>query len=193
MLSFIIIGSGYRAEFYIRVANENKDKLNLLGVLVRNKEKFNYLKDKYNINVSLNEDELLNLKPDFIVVCVDKLHILDTSLYYANLGYPILMETPAALNLLDINKFKCAINSGLKIQVAEQYIRMPYISSVINEVNSNIIGEVTNLELSYAHEYHAISIAREILKGKVKSVIGKTYNNQIVKTCDRYNTYYSGK
>ena len=192
MIKFTLIGTGYRSEFYIRVALNNKDKLNLVGVLARNNEKINYLTNKYNIYTTLNENDLFNLKPDFIVVCVDKTHILDTSIYYASLGYPILMETPAALNLLDITKFKDAINKGYKIQVAEQYIRYPYISKLIELLDSNIIGDINSLELTYAHEYHAISIARSILKSKVISLIGKTYINNITRTNDRYNTYTDG-
>ena len=191
MLRFALVGTGYRSEFYAKAAKYTKS-LDIVCWLCRNEEKLNKLRDKYNIHTSMNEMEMLNLKPDFIVVCVDKQHILKTAIYYAKKGFPILMETPCALSYQDLEDYKNAIKDGLKIQVAEQYIRTPYISSLINEINSNIIGDTISLTLSYAHDYHAISIAREILKSSVKTISGDSYNFKITRYKDRYNTYHDG-
>ncbi len=191
MLRFSLVGTGYRSEFYAKASLENKD-LDLVCWLCRNEFKLNTLHDKYNIHTTLFEDEMLSMKPDFIVVCVDKQHILQTAIYYAKKGFPILMETPCALTLDDLKEYRNAINLGLKIQVAEQYIKTPYISKLIKEINSNIIGNIESLTLSYAHDYHAISIAREILKSKVRRIYGNEFNFKTTRYADRYNIYHDG-
>lgn len=191
MLKFALVGTGYRSEFYAKASISNKS-LELVCWLCRNEEKLNKLHDKYGLHTSICEEEMLNLNPDFIVVCVDKQSILKTAIYYAKKGFPILMETPCALSYQDIEDYNNAIKDGLKIQVAEQYIKTPYISCLINEINSNIIGEVESLTLSYAHDYHAISIAREILKSRVKNICGSSYIFKTTRYKDRYNTYHDG-
>lgn len=191
-MRFAVVGTGYRSEFYARAAKQDKN-LELVLWLARNKEKKEKLEKLYNIHTSTDENELINLKPNFIVVCVDKLSLLDVSIHYASLGFPVLMETPCANSIEDLEKFKNAINKGLKIQVAEQYTKTKYISELSRIVKSNILGEVTSLTLSYAHEYHAISIARELLStSKVHRIVGIKQNTSITRTKDRYNTYNDG-
>lgn len=191
-MRFAIVGTGYRSEFYARASKLDKN-LELVLWLARNKEKKEKLEKLYNIHTSIDENELISLKPDFVVVCVDKASLLDVSIHYASLGFPVLMETPCANTLSDLEKFKDALNRGLKIQVAEQYTKTKFINTLSRIINSNIIGEVTSLTLSYAHEYHAISIARLLLtKATPQRIIGIKQNTSITRTKDRYNTYFDG-
>lgn len=192
MLRFAIIGTGYRSEFYARAQKLSSD-LCLAGWLARNEEKKKMLSDKYSIYTFTDPNELYNLNLDFVVVCVDKPHMNETSIEYAKKGFNVLMETPCGTSSEEIERFEETIKN-YHIQIAEQYTHTPYIKALIKAVNSNILGDITSLSLSYAHMYHAQSIARSLLKtnGIIKNLYGSSYNTQITRTRDRYNTYTDG-
>ena len=192
MLRFAIIGTGYRSEFYARAAKLSKD-LVVAGWLARNEEKKIKLNEKYGIYTFIDPNELYSMNLDFVVVCVDKAHMNEVSIEYAKKGFNVLMETPCGTNLDEINRFEEAIKD-YHIQVAEQYTHTPYIKALIKAVDSNIIGDITTLSLSYAHMYHAISIARSLLKtnSEIKNIYGSSYNTLVTRTIDRYHTFTDG-
>ncbi len=192
MLRFAIIGTGYRSEFYARAAKLSKD-LTVLGWLCRNEEKKIKLNEKYGIYTFIDPNELYTMNLDFVVVCVDKAHMNEVSIEYAKKGFNVLMETPCGTNTQEINQFEEAI-TNYPIQVAEQYTHTPYIKALIKAVNSNIIGNITTLTLSYAHMYHAISIARSLLKtnSEIKNIYGSSYDTLVTRTVDRYSTFTDG-
>ena len=66
-IRFGLIGSGWRAEFYIRIAKMLPEQFELTGVLIRDKEKGNILSRKHNVPVVSSLEELQLEKPDYIV------------------------------------------------------------------------------------------------------------------------------
>lgn len=70
MIKYGIIGAGWRAEFYLRIANLVPEKFSVSGIYIRNPEKREEFSKKYNVPIFDNLDDLLNTNFDFIVSCV---------------------------------------------------------------------------------------------------------------------------
>jgi predicted dehydrogenase len=75
----------------------------------------------------------------------------------------VLCETPPAPTVEGLQKLWAAVGSSGMVQVAEQYLSLPGHSSRLAITNSGVIGDVTSVELSSTHGYHAVSIMRGFL------------------------------
>lgn len=194
-IRFAIVGSGWRSLFYVRIAKALPEKFELLAMLCRTQEKADKMAQEHGIRTSISEEEVLAMKPDFIVSAVNKASMNDVARYYASLGFAVLSETPAALNeqaLLDTWE-DC--KKGYKLQVAEQYFQYPIYANLIKTVESGIIGEPVSIHISAMHDYHCSSIIRKLLQVGCEDVkiTGKTFDMQVTDTKTRYETLTDGK
>jgi predicted dinucleotide-utilizing enzyme len=195
MIRFAVIGTGWRSEFYARIARALPDKFDMVAWLCRNEEKLERLNRKYGIYTTMSEEEVERLNPDFIVCAVNKASISDVAIYWSKKGIPILSETPAALNLDMIKTMKKEVDNGAKIQVAEQYFLEPTIAGIIDEIDKGTIGEPVSITISAMHDYHAVSVIRKLLKTGLEEVCitGKTFDMKVTNTKTRYETLTDGK
>lgn len=152
MIKYGIIGAGWRSEFYLRIADLLPEKFSVSGIYIRKPEKREVFSKKYNVNIYDNLDDLLKTDFDFIVSCVNKDSINETAQMLADKGIAALSETPVTTN-----------NLKGKIQVAEQFHLMPRNQSYKKIINSGILGEVHQVQLSCCHDYHAASLIRFFL------------------------------
>lgn len=194
-IRFAIVGSGWRSLFYVRIAKSYPELFDLAGMLCRTEEKALRLSREYSIRTFLDEQELFSLKPDFVVVAVNKASISQVSLHILEKGIPVLCETPAAMTEEDLDKLWDAHLKGGRLFVAEQYPFLPDMSALINELNSNLIGNRYSLYLSRAHEYHGFALMRALLgigsdQGFSIRAVSQTF--PVARTKDRYNTYEDG-
>ena len=152
MIKYGIIGAGWRAEFYLRIATLVPDTFSVSGIYIRNEGKRQKFAKKYNVPIFDNLENLLNTDFDFIVSCVNKDSINETAQMLADKGVPVLTETPVSTN-----------NLKGKIQVAEQFHFMPRNQAYKKIIDSGILGEVHQVQLSCCHDYHAASLIRFFL------------------------------
>lgn len=103
-IRFAIVGSGYRASFYIRIAKYYSNKYELVGVLCRSSEKAELIHNRYDVNAVTDENIIRGSEPSFVVVCVNKVSIAEVSAYWRSLEFTVLCETPVGLNLDDLLK-----------------------------------------------------------------------------------------
>ncbi len=195
-IKFAIIGSGWRSEFFVRIAQALPERLELSCVVVRNEQKAQYFHKTYNIPVLFSLEQAAALKPDFIVVCVSKPNIFDVIKQCVKLGLPVLSETPPALavsELAELWQLKCKQNA--KIQVAEQYHLMPLYSAKFNIVQQGFIGEPYTIMISDAHDYHAVSLIRKFLNCGFENVRinGQCFDYTLIETGSRVGVHKSGK
>jgi predicted dehydrogenase len=195
MIRFAVVGTGWRSEFYARIAKALPDKFEMVAWLCRNEEKLERLNRKYGIYTTMSEAEIERLNPDFIVCAVNKASISDVALYWARKGIPVLSETPAALDLDMIKLMKKEVDNGAKIQVAEQYFIEPTIAGIIDEIDKGTIGEPVSVTISAMHDYHAVSVIRRMLKTGLEDVCitGKSFDMKVTNTKTRYETLTDGK
>lgn len=195
MIRFGVVGTGWRSEFYARIANALPEQFKMAVWLCRNNEKMTYLHEKYGIHTTMSEEETEKQNLDFIVCAVNKTSMSETAEYWAKKGIPVLAETPAALDIDTIRHMKKRMDEGYKLQIAEQYFLMPDIGAMIDEVNRGTIGEPVSVTLSAMHDYHAVSVLRKLLNTGLESVqiTGKTFSLKVTNTRTRYQVLTDGK
>lgn len=197
---FIIIGSGWRSLYYVRMAKAMPDILRLDAMYCRTQEKADKMAEEFSIHTTTSIEECVGYKPDFAVVAVNKTSICDVSIEWMDRGITVLSETPAALDMDSLKKLYRYHMSDDKTDkkqiVAEQYREYPYNKARINLVNSGVLGDISCLNISIAHEYHGFSLIRAYLGIKPDenyTVSGKIYEFPTTQTLTRYDKFTDGR
>lgn len=164
-LSFAIVGSGWRAMFFARVAERFPERFELRGVLCRRGERAEELRTQ-GVPAVLTEDEVIARRPDLIVVAVEKGVSFGLTKHWLELGFPVLVETPAGCRYEELSELWRLHEGGARIAVAEQYFRYPLIAAGLRAVKRGLIGEPQSVYLSLCHDYHAASVIRRMLMGE---------------------------
>lgn len=113
-IRFGIIGSGWRSLYYVRAALASADRFELCGMVCRRKEKAAVIAAEYGIPVFTDPQDLLKASPMFVVVAVDKAHVLEVSIEWLRKGIAVLAETPAAADIASLRLLRETIQSGKK-------------------------------------------------------------------------------
>ena len=157
MIKYGIIGAGWRSEFYLRIAALMPDTFKVSGIYIRNKQKREEFSQKYNAPIFDTLEKLLQTDFDFIVSCVNKAGICDTVKELGSKNIPLLTETPIGTSISEIDDFLAEIKPDWRVQVAEQFHFQPRNAAIKRVIESGILGEITQVQLSCCHDYHAAS------------------------------------
>ena len=181
MINYVILGGGWRAEFYLRIASFIPDRFKVKAVYVRNKKRNEYIREKYNVKATETLEETLDEEFDFIVNCINKEHVSDYAVSLADRGYFVLCETP-------VTKIPEGKHNFDKIQVAEQFHLKGTFAAIKKIINMGIIGNVNHIEISAAHDYHAMSLLRFLLDDYKKPQLLGDYSleDELLRTNYRY-------
>ncbi len=194
-LSFMIIGSGWRAMFFVRIAKRFPEHFQLKYMLCRSQEKADRIAAQEGIMTTVSEDECQAAEPDFVVAAVSKDSMFQVTRRWAQKGFAVLCETPAGMNLEELKGlWELKETYGAKIQVAEQYIRYPIIAAGLRAVEQGKLGEPYGVRLSAAHDYHGASLIRHMLgiePGPMR-MWGKRYVFPVTQTDSRYGAVTDG-
>jgi predicted dehydrogenase len=182
-LSFGIIGSGWRAEFFLRIARDLPEQFPLAGIVVRNPEKRADLADRWQAPTFSNLDELLAEKrPDFMVTSISAAANLELIEALSERGLPVLSETPIGRDLKELYRAVDLERAGARIQVAEQYIFQPLHAARLALIESGRLGTVYEADVSIAHGYHGISLLRHFLQTglRLPKIVARRFTSRIV-------------
>jgi predicted dehydrogenase len=162
--SYGIVGGGWRAEFYLRIAQALPQRFRVGGMMVRNEAKGQALEARWGVRTYRTLGELLEVPGlDFVVVSVPW---PVTPLILGELaqhGMPALSETPPAPDLAGLIALHDLTRQGARIQVAEQYAFQPLHAARLALVRSGRLGRVSQAQVSAAHGYHGLSLLRQLL------------------------------
>jgi predicted dehydrogenase len=151
--TFVVVGSGWRAEMFWRLA-AGVDDLECLGAVVRTPRSL-----PVPTFGSLDEVD----DPDFVVTAVpweaNPAVVVDA----VRRGLPVLAETPPAPDLAGLRELWAAVGDSGMVQVAEQYLLVPAHAARQALVRRGTIGTPTQVQVSSTHQYHAISLIRGLL------------------------------
>lgn len=163
-LSIGIVGGGWRAEFYIRIAQALPNICRIQAMVVRNELKGEEIEKRWGIrtfrtiaNMSAAADI------DFAVVSVPRSAAPAIITELVEHHIPVLAETPPAADLQSLISLNESLPLHAKVQVAEQYLFQPMHAARIALVRSGKLGEVSYAQVSAAHDYHGISLIRQLL------------------------------
>ncbi len=163
-VEFAIVGAGWRARFYLRLAERLSHQFRVSGVVVRDPQKRSAFGEAWDVPVFATLDDMLSrLSPQFVVTAVSWPANPPLLRALADRDTPALSETPPAPDLNGLIALNRLAASGAKIQVAEQYWLVPHHAARLAIVASGAIGRPTQAQISAAHGYHGISLIRRFL------------------------------
>lgn len=170
MTTIAIVGAGWRAEFYIRIALLMPEKFEVIGVVARKEDVRNALEQEFGVKTFSSVSQLLSQKkPDYAVSSVSWDSNPGVVEELVQAGVYVLCETPPAPTVEALQQIWKTVGSSGMVQVAEQYLNLPGHSSRLSITKSGVIGAVTSVELSSTHGYHAVSIMRGFLQSGFES------------------------
>jgi hypothetical protein len=161
----IIGGGGFRAQFYLRIAEALPEQFRVSGLVVRDPGRAQAMERRWNTAVYPTMDELLRKeRPDFVVVSVSKNDAPKVLLQLAERSIPALTETPPAPDLEGLLELHEKLTlRGAKVQVAEQYPLQPLHMARAEIIRSGWLGSVTQATVSISHFYHGMALMRRML------------------------------
>lgn len=161
---FGIVGTGWRTEFYLRIAKELPDLFEICGVVTRSENNGKKLQASWGVKpFGTIEDLLRQTKPSFVVVSVPRAVAPVAIQKLSQRGTAVLTETPPASDLEGLIEINRLTDRGAKVQVAEQYHLQPLHAARISVANSGKLGTVSQAQISVCHDYHAMSLMRKLL------------------------------
>jgi predicted dehydrogenase len=162
--TFGIVGSGYRAQLLVSVAQRVPERLTLVGAAVRRAEAVGEVSRRWGVPVYLSPEELfLQARPDFVLTCVPRTVNPAIVSSLVELGAHVLTETPPAQDLPAMRSLWEAVGKRELVQVAEQYHLYPGHAARYELVRSGTLGRAGSVQVSSTHGYHAVSLMRRFL------------------------------
>ncbi len=187
-IKYAIIGNGYRAMAFLRIGLALPDLFEVCSVLFRNSDKAAEFSKTYSIPAVLTIEECLSTKPDYVVLAIGRDANPEMMMKLMSLGIPMLVETPPAVKYDDLlSLWNTSKQYNAKIQIAEQYFLQPLYQAKLKALDKGIIGDISNLSISWAHDYHAVSLIRKLLKVSTETaqIYGKNYQFPVTVTDSR--------
>ena len=186
MLSYVIVGSGWRAEFFGRIARNYPDLFRAI-FLCRSEEKARPMRARTGLDAVLTEDEALSFHPDFIVVAVARAHLVDVAERWIQRGFPVMVETPVGDTEENLNRLERLQAGGARIVCCEQYHRYPILSEGLRMIEAGALGAPHAVYISLAHDYHAASLIRRALGvgGERYVIQGQRFTMPVAETDSR--------
>ncbi len=194
MIRYLIVGSGYRSEYFGRIARNYPGLFNAM-FLCRSEEKARLVTEHTGIDATVELQEALVFKPDFVVVAVDREHVADVTEEWVLRGFPVVAETAVGSSMEKLHRlWELQKTRDAKIVCCEQYFRHPLINEGISAVSGGMLGTPSYCYLSLVHDYHAASILRKALGTYGESYVmhGERKQSPIVETDSRYEAFYDG-
>ncbi|MBQ8953103.1 MAG: Gfo/Idh/MocA family oxidoreductase [Clostridia bacterium] len=194
MISYLIVGSGYRSEYYARIAAKYPDLFRAM-FLCRSREKAELVQRHTGVAATVSLDEALAFEPDFVVVAVDREHVADVTIEWAERGFPVVAETPVGASLEKLKRiWTLSHEKGARIVSCEQYHRYPVLANGLALVKAGQIGQPVSAYLSLAHDYHGISLIRRMLlaQGEAYELHGLRTRSETLATDSRYGAILDG-
>ncbi len=197
-LSFVIVGSGWRSLFFARIAKTYPELFCLKYMLCRTQEKADKMASEYDIPTTLSVSECELAKPDFVVVAVSKSTLYEETRKWTEKGFPVLCETPAVDSVEDLKELWELVKNGAKVQIAEQYHRYPIMAAGLKMIKEGKLHDPYAVNLSMAHDYHAVSLIRRMLQPvkpeslRLEYMCGEQYSFAVTETDSRYGAITDG-
>jgi predicted dehydrogenase len=159
-----IVGSGWRAQFFLRLASLLPEHLRVTGVVTRTAGAGERVESTYAVPTHRDVDAFLATgRPDFVITSVpwESNPWLVGAL--VERGVNVLSETPPAPDLEGLRALWADVGASGRVQVAEQYLLLPDHAVRLELVRRGVIGDPTSAQVSSTHLYHAVSILRGFL------------------------------
>lgn len=163
-LRYGIVGHGWRAGFYLRLARQLPDRFECVGVVTRTAEVGERLEREWGVPTYRRPEDLVAAAgPEVVVTSVPREANPDVVRSLVYLGVAVLSETPPAADADGMRRLWADVGGRELVQVAEQHPYLPAIAALRTLVETGVLGEVTSAQVSWTHDYHAMGLMRFLL------------------------------
>lgn len=165
-LTFAIVGSGWRSDFFLRVAAALPERFRVTGLVTRSAATAAETETRWGVRGYPDLDTLLaDGTPDLVVVSVPRDVAPGIIVDLAGRGIPVLTETPPAAGIDDlVALWEHLARPGMPtVQVAEQYHLSPLLSAQLAVARSGRLGIPSYALVAQCHDYHGVSVMRRAL------------------------------
>jgi predicted dehydrogenase len=160
---FGIVGHGWRADFYLRIARQAPDRFQCVGAVTRSAQVGARLEREWNIPTYRRPEDLVAGAPEVVVTSVPRTANPDVVRTLVGLGTAVLSETPPAEDAEGLRRLWVDVGASDLVQVAEQHPYLPVVAGVRALVDQGVLGQVTSAQVSWTHDYHAMALLRTLL------------------------------
>jgi predicted dehydrogenase len=184
---FGLVGGGWRAEFYFRIAQALPRRFRVAGCVAKSEATRTRIGADWNIPVFDTIERLLDEQPEFVVTSVPWAASEPLLVELASRHMPVLAETPPASDLEGLTRLWKTLPGNARVQVAEQYAFQPLHAARLALVRAGKLGEISQVQVSVAHGYHGISLIRQFLGIRYENVAMRAFefNSPLIVGPDR--------
>jgi predicted dehydrogenase len=159
-----VVGNGWRAASYQRLAATFPDRLRVLGVVTSTEERGERAERQWHVpSFRSVADAVAAERPDFVVTAVPWAVSPEITRAAVALDLPALSETPPAPDVPGLVGLWSQVGASGLVQVAEQYLLYPGHLARRRLIDKGVLGTVSNVQISSTHQYHAIALLRGML------------------------------
>ncbi len=159
-----VVGDGWRARFFVRLAALLPDDLVLAGQVVRRPESAREAAARHGAPVHPSLTDLLAAgRPDLVVTSLPWDANPAGVLEAVRAGCHVLSETPPAPDAAGLAALWEEAGGDERVAVAEQYHLMPGHAARRAAVRRGVVGVPGQVQVSSTHGYHAVSLVRTLL------------------------------
>lgn len=169
-MGFGVVGSGWRARFFVRMARAFPDRFACVGVVTRSAARGAQVEREWGVPTVRTVEELVTGagsagtdRPAFVVTATPWPVTPGVVREVVGLGVPVLAETPPAPDEEGLRSLWADVGATGLVQVAEHSVFMPAHVARKAVVDSGLIGEPTSVQVSSTHLYHAVGLVRWLL------------------------------
>ncbi|RZS90967.1 putative dehydrogenase [Motilibacter rhizosphaerae] len=160
---FAVVGSGWRSQFFLRLARMAPEQLQVSAVVTRTAERGEQVTAEWGVPTFRTLDEVAATAPEYVVPSVPWGETPAVTERAVELGYAVLAETPPAADADGLRALWSRVGASGRVQVAEQYLLMPGHAARLAVARRGVVGTVTGVQVSSTHMYHATSLIRGFL------------------------------
>jgi predicted dehydrogenase len=160
---FAVIGSGWRSEFHLRVAQAVPHALQAVAVVAQTEAEAQRITARWGVPAVRTIAEALAQGPELVVAAVSWPAMPGVVRELVAAGAKVMAETPPAPTLDGLRSLWHDVGASGLVQVGEQYALMPGHASRLAVVRDGVIGRPNAVEIASTHLYHAVALVRSFL------------------------------
>lgn len=185
---FGIIGGGWRAEFYLRIAKELPEQFEVSRILIRDEQKARVMEQQWGVRTVRTFEAFADqIDYSFAVLSVTWEANPQLIIQLSNMDIPVLAETPPAPDIEGLIRLNETVRKGAKVEITEQYLFQPMHAAAIALARSGKLGDISQVQVSVAHGYHGMSLIRQYLGVRYEdaTISGQRFESPLIKGPNR--------
>jgi predicted dehydrogenase len=153
------------------MAKAAPDRLEVVAVVTETDAEAQRIAARWGVPTMRTIAEALACKPDFVISAVGWPAMPGIVRELVAAGAKVLAETPPAPDLDGLRSLWHDVGASGRVQVGEQYTRMPGHASRLAVTQAGTVGRVNGVEIASTHLYHAVALVRAFLGVDMEPVV----------------------